>query len=154
MAFDSSLPVVPETLDERLGALMTERRLVMSVLSGFGTVSLLLAVIGVYALLSFAVALRAHEIGVRAALGAGRGEIVRLVVGNAARVVLPGAAIGLLLAFWLTRLLEVMLVGVTRTDPVSYVGAALLLTAVALTAALVPARRAARVDPLTTLRAR
>jgi ABC-type antimicrobial peptide transport system permease subunit len=114
--------------------------------------ALLLAMIGVYGMLSYAVAQRTQEIGVRAALGATHGGIVRLIVGSAARVVVPGAAAGLVLAWWLTRLLRGMLVGVTNTDPITWIGAVMVLGTIALAAAYVPARRAARVDPLVALR--
>jgi ABC-type antimicrobial peptide transport system permease subunit len=103
-------------------------------------------------MLSFAVAQRTQEIGVRSALGATRAGILRLIIGSAARVVVPGAAAGIVLAWWLTRLLRGMLVGVTNTDPISWIGAVTVLGAIALAAAYVPARRAARVDPLIALR--
>lgn len=151
-SLDPALAVEPQSLERRLGTLMTERRLVMSLLSGFGVLALLLAMIGVYGMLSYAVAQRTQEIGVRAALGATHGGIVRLIVGSAARVVVPGAAAGLVLAWWLTRLLRGMLVGVTNTDPITWIGAVTVLGTIALAAAYVPARRAARVDPLVALR--
>jgi putative ABC transport system permease protein len=151
-SLDPELAVEPQSLERRLGTLMTERRLVMSLLSGFGVLALLLAMIGVYGMLSFAVAQRTQEIGVRAALGATHGGIMRLIVGSAARVVVPGAAAGLVLAWWLTRLLRGMLVGVTNTDPITWIGAVTVLGTIALAAAYVPARRAARVDPLVALR--
>jgi predicted permease len=151
-SFDPALVVEPESLERRLGTLITERRLIMSVLSGFGALALLLAVVGVYGMLSFAVAQRTQEIGIRAALGLDRGGIIRLIINGAARVVIPGAAVGLLLAWWLTRVLESMLVDVTRTDPLAWAGAIFVLVVIAFAAALVPARRAARVDPLVALR--
>jgi putative ABC transport system permease protein len=151
-ALDPALVVEPESLERRLGTLITERRLIMSVLSGFGALALLLAVVGVYGMLSFAVAQRTQEIGIRAALGLDRGGIIRLIINGAARVVIPGAAVGLLLAWWLTRVLESMLVDVTRTDPLAWAGAIFVLVVIAFAAALVPARRAARVDPLVALR--
>jgi ABC-type antimicrobial peptide transport system permease subunit len=151
-SLDPALAVEPQSLERRLGTLMTERRLVMSVFSGFGALALVLAVIGVYGMLSFAVAQRTQEIGVRSALGATRAGILRLIIGSAARVVVAGAAAGIVLAWWLTRLLRGMLVGVTNTDPISWIGAVTVLGAIALAAAYVPARRAARVDPLIALR--
>jgi predicted permease len=151
-SLDPALAVEPQSLERRLGTLMTERRLVMSVFSGFGALALLLAMIGVYGMLSFAVAQRTQEIGVRAALGATHGGILRLIIGSAARVVVPGAVAGLVLAWWLTRLLQSMLIGVTNTDPIAWIGAVTVLGAIALAAAYVPARRAARVDPLVALR--
>jgi putative ABC transport system permease protein len=149
---DPALAVEPDALERRLGTLVGERRLVMSLLTAFGVVALLLSVIGVYGMLSFAVAQRTQELGIRAALGADRGGIVRLVIASAARVVLPGTIVGLLLALWGTRLLESMLVDVTRVDPIAWAGAVAVLSAVAFAAALVPAYRAARVDPLVAIR--
>lgn len=152
-SLDRELAAAPVPLERELGRLVAERRLVMLLLSGFGAMALALAAVGLYGILSFAVAQRTREIGVRAALGASRSGIVRLVVLNAGRVVLAGAAIGMLAAYWLTRVLSGMLVDVTHADPLTYAAAALVLALVALGAALVPARRAARVDPLTALRA-
>lgn len=151
-SIDATLAVEPESIERRLGILITERRLIMSILTGFGMLALLIAVIGVYGMLSFAVARRTREIGIRSALGLDHRGVVRLIIAGAARVVLPGAAIGLLLAWWLTRALESMLVDITRTDPLAWAGAVTVLAGVAFAAALVPARRAARVDPLVALR--
>jgi putative ABC transport system permease protein len=151
-ALDPSLAVEPETIEQRLGTLIAERRLVVSVLGAFGALALLLAVIGVYGMLSFAVAQRTQEIGIRAALGADRSRIARLIMLSATRVVLAGVAIGLVLAYWLTRVIESMLVDVTRTDPLAWAGAVALLAVIAYAAAALPARRAARVDPLISIR--
>jgi ABC-type antimicrobial peptide transport system permease subunit len=131
---------------------MSERRLIVSVLTGFGALALLLAVIGVYAMLSFAVAQRTREIGIRAALGADYGGIVSLILRSAAAVFIPGAAAGLVLAWWLTRALESMLVGVTHTDALTYAAVVAILGATAFAAAMIPARRAARLDPVEALR--
>ncbi|HSJ08621.1 MAG TPA: ABC transporter permease [Longimicrobiales bacterium] len=140
-------------LDLALGGLVGERRLVVTLLSFFGAIALALAATGLYGVLSFSIAQRSHEIGVRAALGASSRKIERMVVLNAARVVATGAAIGLVATFWLTRVMDGMLVGVHHADPLTYVAAALVLGTVAFSAAIIPARRASRVDPLTALRA-
>lgn len=139
-------------LEERLHGLLMQERLTMSVLSAFGALSLLLAGLGVYSLLSFAVAARTREIGLRAALGAQRVGIVSLVLGNAFRVAAGGALIGLIGAFWLTKLIEALLVDVSRTDPPAYVAAAATMLGVSLLAGSIPAWRAARLDPLIALR--
>ena len=152
-ALDRTIGVVPRNLEGNLRELMTERRLTTGLLSTFGALALLLAGIGVYGLLSFAVAQRTREIGVRAAFGADRNRILRLVVGNAMTIVLAGSAAGLLAAFWLTRALEGMLIDLSARDPVTYVTALLVICVAGAGAAVLPALRAARIDPLTALRA-
>jgi putative ABC transport system permease protein len=151
-ALDRTLAVDVRLLDERVASLLGTRRLVMSLLTGFAGLAVLLSAIGVYGLLSFAVAQRTREIGVRAALGARQGGIVRLMLGSALRVVALGTALGLVGAFWLTRLMDALLFGITPGDWVSYAAAALILLAVSVVAAFVPAWRASRLDPLIALR--
>jgi predicted permease len=151
-ALDPALAVDVSLLEERVGSMLRARRLTMSLLAAFGALALLLAAIGVYGLLSFAVAQRTAEIGVRAALGARQSGIVRLMLGSALRVVALGLAAGLLGAFWLTRLLTSLLFDVNPLDPVSFAGAAAVLTGASVAAASVPALRASRVDPLDALR--
>ena len=129
------------------------RRFTLTLLSTFAALSLLLAAVGVYGLLSQHVAQRRAEIGVRLALGAAPGTIVRFVTAAALRSVALGIAIGLAGAWAAAGVLRRVVFGVSPTDPVIYAGAALLLTAIAAVAAYVPARRATRIDPLTTLRA-
>lgn len=139
-------------LEDMLGGTLAERRVITSVLGAFGVIALALAAIGIYGLLSFSVARRTHEIGVRAALGATRGRILGMVLGRAVVIVSFGAAAGLLASFWVTRLLETQLVDVTPTDPLAFGLAVLVLAATALAAALLPALRAARLDPQSALR--
>lgn len=151
-SLDPQIAVEAHDLREELGSLVTERRLTTTLLSAFAAIALLLAAIGIYGALSFAVAQRANEIGVRAALGADRRSIMGLVARDALRVVIIGSALGMAAAVWLTRLLRNQLVDITNTDPATYAMAGAVLAAGALIAALLPAYRASRVDPLVALR--
>jgi putative ABC transport system permease protein len=118
----------------------------------FAAIALVLAAVGVYGVISYAVSQRTQEIGVRVALGAQRGDVLKLVVGHGAMLGGLGIAIGLAGALGVTRFLRTMLFGVSPFDPVSFVGVSLVLTAIALLASYVPARRAAKVDPVEALR--
>ena len=118
----------------------------------FGGIALVLATIGVYGVVSYGVAQRTHEIGVRVALGARRADVLRLVVGHGVRLAAFGVLFGLIGAALVTRVIGSLLVDVSATDPLSFAGVALFLTAVAAVASLVPARRAIGVDPVNALR--
>jgi ABC-type antimicrobial peptide transport system permease subunit len=126
----------------------------MYLIGGFAAVSLLLAVIGLYGVMSYAVAQRTTEIGIRQAIGAQRGDILRLVFGQAIRLSLAGIAAGAVAALALTRLIGQMLYHVGATDPLTFVAVATLFLLVAMLASYVPAWRATRVDPLEALRSR
>ena len=131
---------------------LAPRRLNMVLLGVFAAIAITLAAVGIYGLLSFSIERRTHEIGVRMALGARAGDVVLMVVRQALALVLAGVVLGLAATAVLTRLLASILYGVSATDPVIYAGTALLLTAVGVVAAWLPARRATRVDPVAALR--
>ena len=140
------------TLNDVLSRETAQRRLGMILLTGFAALALLLSALGIYGVLSYFVVQHTPEIGVRLALGAQRGDVLRLVIGKGMRLALLGVCLGLAGAFALTRLLQSLLFEVKATDPLTYGLTALLLTLVALAACYIPARRATRVDPLIALR--
>jgi ABC-type antimicrobial peptide transport system permease subunit len=141
------------TLAEQVDAAIVPERL-MAILAGFfGTVGALLAAIGLYGLLAYTVARRTREIGVRMALGATRGDVVRMVLANAGWLVIAGLVIGAPAAFWSKRLAATMLEKLPAGGLLPIGGAAAAMIAVALLAAYIPARRATRIEPLTALRA-
>ncbi len=150
---DPTLPVFTiRTMEEYLARTLTNKRLLMVVLALFAGVALTLAAVGIYGVMSYAVAQRTSEIGIRMALGAHPSDVLRLVVGQGILLTAAGLAIGLAAAYWLTRLLTTMLFGVSVTDATTFTGVTLVLAAVAFLATWIPARRAARVDPLVALR--
>ena len=150
---DAHLPVTEiKTLKDQVDLSLFPSRVAAWTLGGFGILALLLAAIGIYGVVSYSVAQRTHEIGVRMALGAKETDVLRLVVGEGLFVVGVGLAVGLLLAFAATRAIAGFLYGIGATDPLTYVGVPLLLGFVALVASYIPARRATKVDPLVALR--
>lgn len=149
---DPEVPPRVRTLEAVRAASVADRRLTLGLLGSFGASALLLAGLGLYGVTAYAVARRTREMGIRMALGAQPGQVVRLVVSEGTRPVLLGAGLGLLLAVGLSRFMQGLLYGVPPGDPLSFAAAALVLGAVAFLACLVPARRAARVDPMVALR--
>jgi ABC-type antimicrobial peptide transport system permease subunit len=124
----------------------------MWLMSVFGLSALLLAAIGIYGLMAYSVEQRTQEIGIRLALGAQVAQVKNMVVFQGMGLALVGVAIGIAVAFWLVRVIATILYGVTARDPLVFAGVPVLLTAVAFLAVWLPARRAARVDPLVALR--
>jgi len=154
-AIDPDLPVTNvQTVDDLMRDVVSQQRQAMYLIAGFAAVSLLLAVIGLYGAMSYAVAQRTTEIGIRQAIGAQRSDILRMVFGQALRLSLAGIVTGALAALELTRLIDKMLYHVAATDPLTFVAAALLFLLVAMVASYVPAWRATRVDPVEALRSR
>ena len=124
----------------------------MLLLGVFATIALLLSAVGIYGVMSYSVAQRSHELGVRMALGARSSDVLALVVKQGMTLALAGLGIGLVAAFGLTRIMASLLYGVSATDPLTFSIIALLLGSVALLACYLPARRATRVDPMVALR--
>ena len=139
-------------LDELVAERSAERRLAAQLIGVFATVALMLAAVGIYGVMSYAVAQRTQEIGIRMALGAGQQSILQMVMRNGATLALAGVAIGLLAAFLLARLISSLLFQTSASDPPTFSVVPLVLLVVALLASYLPARRAARVDPMVALR--
>ena len=151
---DPNLPIYDaKSLNQISRESLWSERLLGWLFSSFAAIALVLAVTGVYSVMAFLVTQRTHEIGVRMALGARQGEVLRLVLRRGLMLTIFGVAVGIAGAFAVTRLLAGLLYGVQPTDPATFVGVSLLLPTVALLAAFLPARRATRVDPMIALRA-
>jgi predicted permease len=149
-------PLLPlsqvETLEQRLADSLAARRFIMLLLTGFAALALVLSSIGIYGVIAYLVAQRRRELGIRLALGAHPGRVVRMIVLQCLRHVLPGVAIGGLAAVFLSRLIRAQLFGVAPTDALAYAIAGGMLVTTCVLASLVPAVRAARTDPLIALR--
>jgi len=141
-----------ETMEQVLSRSIASHRFLMILLAAFAALALILASVGIYGVVSYLVGQRTHEIGVRMALGAQRTDVLRLILGGSARLVLSGIVIGVLGAIALTRVMANQLFEVSASDPVTFVAVSLLLMFVALGACYVPARRASNVDPMVALR--
>jgi putative ABC transport system permease protein len=151
-SLDKDLPLRSRSMDEVLGNAMARQRLTLKLLAILAVLALLLAGIGIYGVMSYAVTQRQQELGIRLALGATARDVVRLVLVQGMKLALLGLALGSAAAFAATRWLQGLLYGVAPTDPLTFVGVVLLLSGVALVACWLPARRATKVDPLVALR--
>jgi len=152
-ALDRDEPIANvRTMDDRIDEQLGQRQLLMILLESFAGVALLLAVIGIYGVISYAVAQRTQEVGIRRALGARPSDILWLMMRQGLAPVLAGIALGLIGAFALTQLMTSQLFGVSATDPATFAGIALLFLTVSLAASYIPARRAASIDPMAALR--
>jgi ABC-type antimicrobial peptide transport system permease subunit len=133
-------------------ASLGSRKFNLILIGFFGVTALLLAAAGVFGVMAYSVSRRMREFGVRVALGATSGDVLRMVLGQGMRTILVGVAVGIVGSFVLTRAVSSLLFGVTATDPVTFGGVTLLLVAVALLACYIPARRATKIDPIVALR--
>ncbi len=150
---NANMPVFDEsTLQSRVLVASTGQRIAGTFVGAFGLLALVLAAVGIYGVIAYTTRQRTREIGIRMALGAQSADVFRLVLGNGLRLILTGLAIGLALSLVLTRFLRTILFGVGATDAITFLAVALLLSAVALLACYIPARRAMRVDPMVALR--
>jgi ABC-type antimicrobial peptide transport system permease subunit len=141
-----------QTMESVISDSMAARRFAMILLGAFAALALGLASVGIYGVIAYVVGERTQEIGIRMALGARQGDVLRLVLWQGTRLALLGVVIGLGAALALTRLMTRLLYGISATDPATFAGLAAVLTAVAVAACLIPARKAMRVDPVVALR--
>jgi putative ABC transport system permease protein len=152
-SLDSNLPISSViTMDDAVAQANAQPRFEMLLLAVFAAVALVLAAVGIYGVMSYSVAQRTHEIGIRISLGASRADVLRLVMRQGFSLALAGSAVGIVAAFFLARLIAKLLYGVPPTDPLTFVSLAALLLLVAMLASYIPARRAMRVDPMIALR--
>jgi ABC-type antimicrobial peptide transport system permease subunit len=152
-ALDLELPIYKaQRMEDYVSDSVAQRRFTGVLVAAFAGAGLLLAIVGLFGLMSYSVAQRKNEIGIRVAVGAERSDILRLVIREGLGLTLAGLAIGLAGTLMVSRILKSQLFGVTATDPATFVGVALALVAVALAACYVPAWRAAHLDPLVALR--
>jgi predicted permease len=152
-SIDKNVPITDlQPMTAVVAQSVSQSRSTMLMLTAFAAIGLILGVIGIYGVISYSVAQRTHEIGVRMALGAKSGDVLKLVLGQGLRLTVIGAALGLLGAFGLTRLMSSLLFGVSASDPITFAVVTASLTVVALLASYIPARRAAKLSPMLALR--
>jgi putative ABC transport system permease protein len=146
------VPVKFSTFADEMGGWLADRRFLLLLVGLFAAAALALAAVGIYGVVAFSVARRTQEIGIRMAIGARRGNVLCLVLGEGARMAALGVVIGIGASLGITRLLSTLLFGVSATDPLTFGGVAVLLSLVALAASYIPAHRATKVDPMVALR--
>jgi ABC-type antimicrobial peptide transport system permease subunit len=146
------IPARFRTFSQVYSASLGSRKFNVILIGFFGIIALLLATAGVFGVMAYSVSRRTREIGVRVALGAGSGDVLRMVLSQGLRTIFIGVAVGVAGALALTRTVESLLFGVTPTDPLTFASVTLLLVAAALLACFIPARRATKVDPIVALR--
>jgi ABC-type antimicrobial peptide transport system permease subunit len=146
------IPARFQTFQQVYAAALGSRKFNLTLIGFFGMAALLLATAGVFGVMAYSVSRRTREFGLRIALGATTGDVLRMVLGQGMRTILIGVAIGIAGSFALTQAISSLLFGVTATDPVTFAGVTLLLMVVALLACYLPARRATKVDPMVALR--
>jgi putative ABC transport system permease protein len=152
-SIDTNLPVTDfESFPEAVGASVAQERFRTLLMSSFSGIALILAAVGIFGVISYSASQRTHEIGIRMALGAQRRNVLRLILGQGAKLALLGLGAGVLAALLLSRLMGSLLYGVSATDPLTFGTVAIVLLGVAVTACYIPARRAMRVDPMVALR--
>ena len=150
---DPNIPVFGvHTMEAVVADYLAQRRFALELLGGFAGVAVLLASIGIYGVMAYTFSRRTNEIGIRMAMGAQTGRVLRLVVGQGLRLAFAGLALGLLVAFLSMRLLASLLFGVSAHDLITFAGVSLILTFAAVLACYIPARRATKVDPIIALR--
>jgi putative ABC transport system permease protein len=153
LAVDKNMPIYEvSTMDQLLSDSVVQPRLNLTLLAAFATIALVLAAVGIYGVMAYTVTQRAHEIGIRMAMGAQSEDVLKQVLREGARLAAIGLAVGLLGSLAATRLIRTLLFGVETTDPLTFVAVAVILLGVSLAACYIPARRATRVDPLVALR--
>jgi len=153
--FHDAAPDVPvkfSTFADEMGGWLADRRFLLLLVGLFALAALALAAVGIYGVVAFSVTRRTQEIGIRMALGAAQRDVLRLIVGEGARMAMLGVGLGVVGSILITRLVSKLLFGVSATDPITFAGVALLLCVVALLASYIPARRATRLDPNNALR--
>ncbi len=152
-AIDKSQPIFNVESMTRVIHRSTEgRRTTMYLLSFFAIIAVCLSIVGVYSVISYSISRQTHEIGIRMSLGAGRSDVIKMILKKASLLILTGTGIGLILSFSLNRTLETFIYGISRNDPSTYIFVSAMVIAVALIASVVPAMRAAKIDPVIALR--
>ena len=153
LAVDEEQPIYNiKTMENVFSQSIAAPHVITSLLAIFAAVALILAAIGVYSVMSYSVAQRTHEVGVRMALGAQQQHVLRMILGHGLKLVVVGVGLGVTAAFAVTRVIANLLFGVTATDPSIFAGVPILLIVVAILASYFPARRALKVDPIIALR--